>query len=187
MLTLRWRSMSDASHINPDHYLETDAGRVFTAERNAEAWELAYQKLDSSLSSLPAGKTLHLVVGVQGAGKSTWINQNKAALGRDAVFFDAALPRAKHRERAVSIAKACGAAVICVWVQATLEAALQRNAARPCDHRVTEEAVRSVFSMFEPPSLEEGFIEIRSVDSCAETANPSHRADLPRQAAGSCR
>lgn len=138
MLTLRWRSMSDASHINPDHYLETDAGRVFTAERNAEAWELAYQKLDSSLSSLPAGKTLHLVVGVQGAGKSTWINQNKAALGRDAVFFDAALPRAKHRERAVSIAKACGAAVICVWGTSDIGScfAEERGAPlRPSSHR----------------------------------------------------
>ncbi len=40
-------------HLNPDHYLQTGAGRVFTAERNAAAWEQLYRDLTAALSERP--------------------------------------------------------------------------------------------------------------------------------------
>lgn len=156
--------MDTTKHINPDHYLETEQGRLFTPQRSAAAWELAYRDLDKALSVSSPTTKLYVVVGVQAAGKSSWIQQNAAALGGDAVFFDAALPKAGHRERAIQIARSHGVPVVCVWLKADLQTALQRNALRRADHQVPEEVVRSVFAMFEPPSVQEGFVRIQLVD-----------------------
>lgn len=90
--------METTKHINPDHYLETEQGRLFTPERSAAAWELAYRDLDKALCASSPATKLYVVVGVQAAGKSSWIQQNAVALGGDAVFFDAALPKAVHRD-----------------------------------------------------------------------------------------
>jgi hypothetical protein len=36
-------------HINPDHFLETDAGRLTTPERNKVAWKRCFEALDLAL------------------------------------------------------------------------------------------------------------------------------------------
>jgi polynucleotide 5'-kinase involved in rRNA processing len=59
-----------AWHLNPDNYMQTDAGRIFTAERNAAAWARLYADLSTELKERP--RRVVMVVGVQGAGKSTW-------------------------------------------------------------------------------------------------------------------
>src|SRR5438105_10028697 len=153
---MAWRQR----HFDPDQYLETDAGRVFTPERSAAAFERAYAELADALQAAPPGATLHVVVGVQGSGKSHWVRANADRLGAGAYFFDAALPRAQHRERVVSIAKHAGVRVCAVWVRASLDIALARNQARRADHRVPEEAVRSVHAMMQAPSVAEGFDEV---------------------------
>lgn len=147
-------------HINPDHYLQTSTGRVFTKERQLEAWDRVYEDLQSALrrrSSVPA--QLWLVMGVQGAGKTTWIRRNMAALP-DAVFLDAALPAARHRTRALDIARRCGVEAFAVWIDTPLGTALARNASRPADERVPEDALRSVFSLLEAPTTGEGFVRV---------------------------
>jgi hypothetical protein len=150
-------------HFNPDHFLETEAGRVFTAERSAAAWESAYSALAVALQSSRPAACLYVVVGVQGAGKSSWIDANAEALGSDAHFFDAALPRARHRERVLTISRSFGVPAVAVWIHVPLSVALARNQARRVDHRVPEDAVRSVFAMMEPPTIEEGFVKIENV------------------------
>lgn len=149
--------------FNPDHYLETESGRVFTPERSAAAFEQAYADLERALRGASPDARLFVVVGVQGSGKTTWIHQNAAALGEAAYFFDAALPRAIHRTRVVAIANATGVPAMAIWVQASLETCLARNHARREDHRVPELAIRSVYSIMEPPSIVEGFEEVREV------------------------
>ncbi|SDH02062.1 AAA domain-containing protein [Pseudomonas flavescens] len=139
--------------VNPDDYLETPAGRVFSAERSQQAWEHAYRAVEALLAQ---ASRLYLVMGVQGAGKSSWISRHAAGLDEHAVIFDAALPARRHRERLLALARAYEVPVVAVFVQASLEQALSRNAARAADKVVPEHALRSVFAMLEVPSLEEG-------------------------------
>ena len=58
-------------HINPDHFLETAAGRVTTPERNAEAWKQCFELLDAALQSSDASTKVYVLIGPQGSGKST--------------------------------------------------------------------------------------------------------------------
>jgi hypothetical protein len=68
----------------------------------------------------------------------------------------------------VSLANKYSVPAVGVLVQVPLEVALMRNAARPTDELVDEGAIRSVYSMLEPPSLDEGFHEIMLVESPAD-------------------
>lgn len=157
--------MPSVRHFNPDHYLETEKGREYTPERSAAAFEQAYARLGDALSQANASARLFVVVGVQAAGKSTWIDKNAESLGADTYFFDAALPRRQHRERVLEIAKRSGVPVVAVWVRAPLAQALARNEARRMDHRVPEAALRNVYAMMEAPSTDEGFAEVLEVSS----------------------
>lgn len=56
--------------INPDHYLETGHGRVFTPERNRQAWQLAYARLTEELTKRRKGAHVYLVIEVVGACSS---------------------------------------------------------------------------------------------------------------------
>lgn len=182
--------MTSYIHINPDNYLQTDAGRVFTTERNKLAWEETYADLSKALASEQGFVSLYIVFGVQGAGKSRWIRENAPTLP-NVIFFDAALPAKAHRAKALSIAKELGIPVVAVWIKSSLETALLRNASRASDERVPESAIRSVFSILEPPSLEDGYIKIIEVsnDEAAQLSDeqssqeirirPASEADLP--------
>ncbi|MEG7361628.1 AAA family ATPase [Pseudomonas citronellolis] len=150
----------DSRHINPDHFLETPGGRLYTPERSVLAWRQAYAALDHALSRAPTGSTLFLVIGVQGGGKTAWVRRHIAALGDSAYFFDAALPGIEHRRKALEIAKRHGVPVVAVWLDTALALALDRNRARREDHRVPEAAIRSVHAHFEAPQAREGFLRI---------------------------
>lgn len=155
--------------INPDDFLVTPSGRVWTAERNKAAWDQAYAALRRALAAAALAdasahkRDLYLVCGIQGAGKSTWIRSNASRLA-PCVFFDAALPKAAHRLPIVAMAQSAGAAIHAVWIDTPLAVALRRNAQRVHDERVPEAAVRSVAAQFEPPSLAEGFVEILRIE-----------------------
>lgn len=150
--------------INPDDYLETATGREFTPERSREAWKLAYAQLDCALAQRINGTHLYLVMGVQGAGKSRWVAQNLGRLGRHAVVFDAALPARRHREHLLGIALRHGVPVMAIFINAALAVAQSRNASRRADHRVPDEALQSVYGLLEPPSVEEGFVWVQTIE-----------------------
>lgn len=157
--------MKSSRHFNPDHYLQTPNGRLFTEQRNAEAWQRLYRELRDALETTSsAGAVLYVVVGVQGSGKSTWVLRSLHTLGEHAVFLDAALPKATHRARSIAIAKDFGVRVVAVWIRTPLEVARSRNAARSPDERVPEEAIEAVNAMFEPPTRSEGFDEVLVVN-----------------------
>jgi RimJ/RimL family protein N-acetyltransferase/predicted kinase len=153
--------------INPDDYLETEFGREFTPERNRHAWELAYARLSDELSRARPGAHVYLVMGLQGAGKSRWVSDNLGRLGHRAIVFDAALPARRHRERLLAIARDHQVPVIAIFVKASLNLALSRNARRSADKRVPEDAVTSVFQLLEPPTQDEGFIWVQTIEQHA--------------------
>ncbi|KER72693.1 hypothetical protein HR51_08775 [Burkholderia cepacia] len=144
-------------HLNPDHYLQTDAGRVFTIERNAAAWEQLYADLSAAL--LTDRRRIVMVIGVQGAGKSTW-TRNQVSTSNDTIYVDSTFATANRRSNVIAIAKAAGVPISAVWLKVELETALRRNRSRPIDEIVPDAAVENVFKIFEPPSLGEGFCEV---------------------------
>lgn len=151
-------------HINPDHYLQGPDGRIWTEERGKAAWELAYRDLERSLATVGPGGTLYVVCGLQGAGKSTWIERHGAGYGPLAVFFDAALPSRKHRVPALTLAATTATPAVAVWINVPIGTALARNALRRGDERIAEETILHVLSLLEPPSIDEGFREIIEVN-----------------------
>jgi predicted kinase len=154
-------------HLNPDHYLQTEAGRVFTVERNAVAWERLYADLLTALKVRP--RRLIMVIGVQGAGKSTW-TRNSLSEPCDAIYVDASFPTKSSRSRPIEIAKAAGVQISAVWIKVPLETALRQNRGRPADEVVPDDAVENVFRIFEPPSLSEGLHEVIIVEGAVHSA-----------------
>ncbi len=148
--------------INPDHFLHTESGRLWTVERSKDAWEQCYATLKRILPESQGQRTVVIVCGLQGAGKSTWIAKEKLRSG--VIYFDAALPGARHRQPIIDIALAAGAVVEAVWIKVPLSVALTRNALRDKDVQVPEASIRSVSEQFEAPTLAEGFERVRIVD-----------------------
>ena len=152
--------MNISRHFNPDHYLQTPKGRIYTEERNAAAWHQLYLDLEYALSELDDDGVLYIVCGIPGAGKSTWIKGNISDLGDHVLFLDAALPKTEHRARALELAKVYGVKAIGIMISTPLDIAISRNLLRSQDEQVPEAAIRAVNSMFEKPTFAEGFDEI---------------------------
>ena len=150
-------------HINPDHFLDTADGRVWTAERNARAWEQCFAALATALKAAQPGARLYVLVGAQGSEKSTWARQ---FLERepDAIVFDAILVKRSERAPILLAAKEHGVAAVAVWFRTPLEVCLARNAARPPDQVADEQGLRNVFAAVEGPAEWEGFVALMEVD-----------------------
>lgn len=91
-------------HLNPDHYLETRQGCLWTPERNKLAWEQLYSDFEQALikySKEPL--VIYLVMGIQGSGKSTWIKQHQSSTA--AIYIDATLPARRHRQFFIQLAQ----------------------------------------------------------------------------------
>lgn len=164
----RWSSApaDDTRVFNPDDYLETVGGRVFSQQRNADAWRLVTLALEAALSRAGPNARLIVVVGLQGAGKSSWIERSLAAGDDDnCLYVDAALPRRMHREPILALAAHHGVPVTAVWLRASVALALSRNAVRRADHQVPQASIEAVAAAFEPPCRSEGFVEVIEVSS----------------------
>lgn len=146
------------AHINPDNYLDTDSGRVWTPERSKLAWEAAYSDFETVLEAHDGNVDVYIVFGVQGSGKTTWINRH-IPLDKT-VYFDAALPAKKHRARSIEIAKHYTQRMYGVWISVPLDIAISQNKTRPTDEQVPVSAMYSVFEQLEPPEYAEGFDDI---------------------------
>jgi hypothetical protein len=149
-------------HINPDHFLQTENGRVITEELNKLAWEKSFAALDEALRVAGPSTKVYVLVGPQGAGKSTWAKAMYPTLGNP-IIFDAILVKVAERLPIVSSAKAHSLGVIAVFFKTPLELCLSRNAGRPADEVVPERNVRNVHSAIEPPTIAEGFEKIIEV------------------------
>lgn len=151
-----------AIHINPDHFLETDTGRIVTHDRNNHAWQQSYRTYQQALLNADPDTEVYVLIGAQGAGKSMWAREfahNK----QKTIIFDAILVKFIERTPIIRAAEARGLNVIAVWFKTPLEQCLARNAKRPSDELVSEQAIRNVFAAIEPPSTSEGFSQIIEV------------------------
>ncbi|WP_174286775.1 AAA family ATPase [Sphingomonas bacterium] len=149
--------------INPDDFLETAGeGRVWSPERDAAAWECAFAALDSALSdaTLPLNRVV-IVCGLQGAGKSTWIDRQRPDQG--VIYFDAALPGIRHRKPIIQMAQRYHVPVEAIWIRIPLTIALERNRRRDPDKIVPEDSIYSVERQFEEPTLAEGLSRVSMV------------------------
>jgi predicted kinase len=149
-------------HINPDHYLETEAGRVITHDRNNDAWKQSYRALHQALANAAPDTKVYVLVGAQGAGKSTWAREFARQNPR-AIIFDAILVKNRERTPILAAAEARGVKAVAVWFRTPLEACLERNAAREADEVVPDQGVKNVFAAIEPPSTSEGFEQVIEV------------------------
>lgn len=169
-------------HINPDHFLETPEGRLWTTERNAQAWALCHAAFDTALASAAPGCRVYLLVGAQGSGKSTWARK-RAQQEPDALIVDAILVTRAERASLLGKAAARHARVVAVWFQTPLSECLARNAARPADQICAEQGIRNVFAALEPPTAAEGFASVIMVPAdhalAASVPHDLHRHDIP--------
>ncbi|EHP40206.1 hypothetical protein OR16_27442 [Cupriavidus basilensis OR16] len=149
--------------INPDAYLETPAGRVWTPERSQLAWSSSFAALEQALIEMRDLQPRVLIVcGLQGAGKSHWLAHHASDYA-PCIGFDAALPGARHRSPIIEIARRRSAEALAIWIDTPLAVAKMRNADRPADKRVPDESIESVGNLFEPPCIEEGFSKVLRV------------------------
>lgn len=149
-------------HINPDHFLLTDAGRVTTHARNNVAWKESYRAFHRALAAAEPDTEVYVLIGPQGAGKSSWATSAAVALPR-AIFWDAILVRVRERAPILAAAESRGLRSVAVWFRTPLDLCLERNAARPADEIVGEQGIRNVFAALEPPTTDEGFDRIIDV------------------------
>lgn len=155
--------MNDIQVINPDAFLETATGRLWTPERSQAAWSSSFSALEVALDSFGGNPPRVLIVcGIQGAGKSHWIRLH-AQTYAPCICFDAALPGARHRKPIIEISRQRHAEVHAIWIDTPLDVAKMRNAQRPVDERVPDPSLESVASLFEPPVVEEGFASVTRI------------------------
>ena len=150
------------AHINPDNYLETEGGRQWTPERNKLAWEAAYSEFESELKKNAGISEVYIVFGVQGSGKTTWINNHKPL--NPSIYFDATLPAKKHRVRAISIAKKYAKNIFGIWIKVPFDIAISQNKSRTLDKQVPINAINSVYHQLEAPELSEGFYKTEVIE-----------------------
>lgn len=153
--------MNKITILNPDDLLGMP--RVWTPERNRNAWEEIYSILEKNFSQDGADITLYLVFGIQGSGKSTFIINNPDFFSANAFVVDAALPAARHRHRALTLAKQNGVRAEAVWIDTPLHVALSRNSLREPDQQVPMENIVNVHALLEAPTGEEGFSRIHLI------------------------
>ena len=146
-------------HINPDNYLQTPDGRVTTPERNKVAWDKCYEALEAAVRQASTSTKVYLLVGPQGSGKTTWARARSAEQSVD-IYFDAILVKRSERALVLEIVRPFALGAIAVWFQTPLQSCLTRNALRPEDELVSEQAIRNVFNALEPPSTVEGFEDV---------------------------
>ncbi|VWC77286.1 MULTISPECIES: AAA family ATPase [Burkholderia] len=155
--------MTNLQVINPDTFLETPDGRLWTPERSKAAWSSSFAALEDALAGHGKNPPRLLVVcGVQGAGKSYWIDRHAHAYA-PCICFDAALPGARHRKPVIDVARRYDAEVHAIWIDVPLDIAKERNARRPADQRVPDASIESVASLFAPPTVAEGFASVTRI------------------------
>ena len=149
---------------------------------------------------LPArGPELVVVVGLQGAGKSTWVGEHLAAthavVSKDhwprarrrearqqrvvaellaagrSVVVDNTSPSVAERAPLIAAARAAGVPVRAVWLDTPLPTCLARNDAREGRARVPLVGVLAARARFAPPTVAEGFDRVDVVRPGAPTSD----------------
>lgn len=150
-------------HINPDHYLETAQGRVFTDKLNIQAWQKCFDDLKHTIQISKNIRLLYLLIGAQASGKSTWAKLKNIEEPEN-IIFDAILVKRVERQKIIQMLKGAHVDLVAVVFNTPLAVCLQRNAQRSKDTRVNEIALKNVYTAMELPTFDEGFIQIITIN-----------------------
>lgn len=144
--------------VRPDDLLPKGEGR-WTTETVPEAFAEAARQLRAHLAD-PAVRTVIVLVGIPGAGKTTWC----AAQPPDdsTVVYDVVNADPKRRAALARRISAAGKVPVAVHLVTPLSLALVRNAERPPWRRVPEAFVRQAAIKLrrDPPKLAEGWARV---------------------------
>jgi predicted kinase len=144
-----------------------------TREAIGEAWAETRRQLRAALQD-PEVLTMAVMVGIPGAGKSTW------AAGHEEpglVIFDACWARAKHRAALAQQIALAGKVPVAVWVRTPLVVARERNTHRPAGQRVPDVAISRAWVALRhsPPTRAEGWRRVIQVDGTANRTGTQRR------------
>lgn len=149
--------------VSPDDFRMEDGLYVHRGHEQKKIWETAYTTL-KELVREPGVKGVVALVGVPGAGKSTWLAQNKQ---EGFVYFDATLVGKKVRRQFLQRVKTSvkGLPIKAVVLNTPLDLCKSRNGERTADRRVPDHVLDSMASRLatEFPSEDEGWDEIEIV------------------------
>lgn len=132
--TRKESSVLPAIIINPDKHLYLPTGQYcWTTARVKDAWTVAMADYESAL---PYVDRVVLVVGMAGAGKSTWVEENKQP---GTLYFDTAVTTLRSLHKLLEPAVRRGKPVTVYWLDTPLQICLERNATRTPDRQVPPE------------------------------------------------
>ena len=133
-----------------------------------------------------------IFIGIQGSGKSTFYRERffdthvrinldmLRTRQREQLLFNACLsaqqsfvidntnPTKSDRARYMAPARAAGFRVVAYLFKSSVRDAIQRNNQRKLKAKIPPAAIAGTFKKLEPPSLEEGFDEIFTVEIATE-------------------
>ncbi len=146
----------------PDKALYTEEGLYeWSPARSQQAWEDTFNRCQELLSC-PEVHSLALLIGVPGAGKSTWLETFREL---DVVYVDGTFTSRIRRLPFIELAQQAGKAVGGVLIDTPLATCILRNAARDPDRRVPSESLTrmAVSLRDDPPTLQEGFTTLVAI------------------------
>lgn len=128
--------------ISPDYHIVNPLNGLYEWSPQAarRAWELCYVQLEA-LWQLGEHKHLVLMVGIPGAGKSTWLANNAE---EGTIYWDACFPDHKSRHPVIEAAREYGMTVGIVWLDTPINTCVVRNSARSPDRQVPLESIHSM-------------------------------------------
>lgn len=152
--------------ICPDTFRTRDDGSYDSSPDASErAWNDTYAAVIGALKSRPA--RIVLLVGLPGAGKSTWAaaQNDELAYSTQSIFVDATFSRRVERAPVIQMAAQHQVPVEAVVFLTPLLECMSRNATRPQDRRVPFAVIARMDENLrhEPVTLEEGFDKIIAV------------------------
>jgi len=145
--------------LSPDHFLiDADGIYSWSPSQAAAAWAATERRVKEFLAD-PRYTKLVLLVGVPGAGKSTWLQQNQDPY---TIYVDATFTLQRARQPFLLAAQQVSKQVEAVLLDTSFEECCRRNDLRSDDRRVPlEKLIRFRDQLLsESPTLEEGFTRV---------------------------
>jgi len=145
--------------LSPDHYLyDKDGNYVWTRERSDEAWARVRYEADYLLF-LGRYKALCLMVGLPGAGKSTYLRDGNFQNQEETLYLDATFVYPEWRQDFVEMACKHNIPIQALVVNTPLEVIQERNRQRPEGRAPSEEKLQEWHQALQerPPTKDEGF------------------------------
>lgn len=146
--------------LSPDHFIyNADGEYEYTPERCNQAWEMMYLQLEAAIQDRRYQR-LVLMVGLPGAGKSTWLSHNQDPY---TIYVDATFTLRCHRVYLIKKASIRPDLVVeAVFMDTPIHECLRRNDTRSPDRKVPEARIGQMGQQLlaEPPDIREGFFQV---------------------------